>query len=116
MPSNYVLQPSSSNDSKSPVAFLYCIDSGGGTYPEVVSRSQADWFQRKSHELNPDSRVPEIIFWHIPSKAYEKVAPMFLFMSSCVGSINKESIAPQQVEMGIMKLLEGSPSVKKQTG
>ncbi|KAI7992107.1 putative inactive purple acid phosphatase 16 [Camellia lanceoleosa] len=110
--SNYVLQLSSSNDSKSPVAFLYFIDSGGGTYPEVVSRSQADWFQRKSHELNPDSRVPEIIFWHIPSKAYEKVAPMFLFMSSCVGSINKERIAPQQAEMGIMKLLEGRPSVK----
>ncbi|KAI8017583.1 putative inactive purple acid phosphatase 16 [Camellia lanceoleosa] len=101
MPSNYVLQLSSSNDSKSPVAFLYFIDSGGGTYPEVVSRSQADW-------------VPEIIFWHIPSKAYEKVAPMFLFMSSCVGSINKESIAPQQAEMGIMKLLEGRPSVKWQ--
>ncbi|KAI8005404.1 putative inactive purple acid phosphatase 16 [Camellia lanceoleosa] len=40
--SNYVLQLSSSNDSKSPVAFLYFIDSGGGTYPEVVSRSQAD--------------------------------------------------------------------------
>ncbi|THG19779.1 hypothetical protein TEA_008333 [Camellia sinensis var. sinensis] len=94
------------------VAFLYFIDSGGGTYPEVVSRSQADWFQRKSHELNPDSRVPEIIFWHIPSKAYEKVAPMLLFMSSCVGSINKERIAPQQAEMGIMKLLEGRPSVK----
>ncbi|KAI8022931.1 putative inactive purple acid phosphatase 16 [Camellia lanceoleosa] len=37
---------------------------------------------------------------------------MFLFMSSCVGSINKESIAPQQAEMGIMKLLEGRPSVK----
>ncbi|CAL5431037.1 unnamed protein product [Camellia sinensis] len=119
--SNYVLQLSSSNDSKSPVAFLYFIDSGGGTYPEVVSRSQADWFQRKSHELNPDSRqpkgavlcrVPEIIFWHIPSKAYEKVAPMLLFMSSCVGSINKERIAPQQAEMGIMKLLEGRPSVK----
>ncbi|KAI8003115.1 Deacetoxyvindoline 4-hydroxylase [Camellia lanceoleosa] len=33
-------------------------------------------------------------------------------MSSCVGSINKESIAPQQAEMGIMKLLEGRPSVK----
>ncbi|CAL5356529.1 unnamed protein product [Camellia sinensis] len=110
--SNYVLQLSSSNDSKSPVAFLYFIDSGGGTYPEVVSRSQADWFQRKSHELNPDSRVPEIIFWHIPSKAYEKVGPMLLFMSSCVGSINKERIAPQQAEMGIMKLLEGRPSVK----
>ncbi|KAF5938185.1 hypothetical protein HYC85_025691 [Camellia sinensis] len=110
--SNYVLLLSSSNDSKSPVAFLYFIDSGGGTYPEVVSRSQADWFQRKSHELNPDSRVPEIIFWHIPSKAYEKVAPMLLFMSSCVGSINKERIAPQQAEMGIMKLLEGRPSVK----
>ncbi|XP_057506193.1 probable inactive purple acid phosphatase 16 isoform X1 [Actinidia eriantha] len=110
--SNYVLQLSSPSNPESPVAFLYFMDSGGGSYPEVISRAQAEWFKRKSRELNPDSRVPEIIFWHIPSKAYKKVAPTFLLFSSCVGSINKESVAPQEDEMGIMKLLEERPSVK----
>ncbi|KAA8518095.1 hypothetical protein F0562_015569 [Nyssa sinensis] len=110
--SNYVLQLSSSDDPESPVVFMYFLDSGGGSYPEVISNAQAEWFQCKSQEINPDSRVPEIIFWHIPSKAYKRVAPTFLMFSSCVGSINKESVAPQEAEMGIMKLLEGRPSVK----
>ena len=56
--------------------------------------------------------VPEIIFWHIPSKAYKEVAPMFRIHKPCVGSINKEKVASQEAEMGIMKLLVERPSVK----
>lgn len=54
--SNYVLQVSSSDDPKLPVAFLYFLDSGGGSYPEVISSAQTGWFQRKSQELNPEMR------------------------------------------------------------
>jgi hypothetical protein len=54
--SNYVLQVSSSDDPKSPVVFLYFLDSGGGSYPEVISSAQAEWFKQKSEEINPDSR------------------------------------------------------------
>lgn len=54
--SNYVLQLSSSNDTKLPVAFMYFFDSGGGSYPEVISSAQAEWFHQKSQEINPDSR------------------------------------------------------------
>jgi hypothetical protein len=54
--SNYVLQVSSSDDAKSPVVYLYFLDSGGGSYPEVISSAQAEWFQHKSQEINPDSR------------------------------------------------------------
>ncbi|XP_059668374.1 probable inactive purple acid phosphatase 16 [Cornus florida] len=110
--SNYVVQLSSSDNPESPVAFMYFLDSGGGSYPEVISSAQAEWFQQKSQEINPDSRVPEIIFWHIPSKAYKRVAPTFLMFSSCIGSINKEKVAAQEAEMGIMRLLEERPSVK----
>lgn len=110
--SNYLLQLSSPNDPQSPVALMYFLDSGGGSYPEVISKAQADWFKHKSQELNPDSRVPEIIFWHIPSQAYKKVAPMLMLFSSCVGSINKEKVTSQEAEMGIMKLLQKRPSVK----
>lgn len=54
--SNYVLQVSSSEDAESPVAFLYFLDSGGGSYPEVLSTAQAEWFKWKTQEVNPDSR------------------------------------------------------------
>ncbi|GMY19077.1 probable inactive purple acid phosphatase 16 isoform X1 [Fagus crenata] len=110
--SNYVLQVSSSDDPKSPVVFLYFLDSGGGSYPEVISSAQAEWFKQKSEEINPDSRVPELIFWHIPSHAYNNVAPRFGIHQPCVGLINKESVAYQKAELGIMDLLVKRPSVK----
>ncbi|XP_054803782.1 probable inactive purple acid phosphatase 16 isoform X2 [Prosopis cineraria] len=110
--SNYALQVSSSNDKKSPVAFLYFLDSGGGSYPEVISSDQTEWFRKKAEDINPESRVPEIIFWHIPSKAYKEVAPKSTIAKPCVGSINKEDVAAQESETGIMKLLGKRSSVK----
>ncbi|GAB2243566.1 hypothetical protein Droror1_Dr00023694 [Drosera rotundifolia] len=38
--SNYVLKVSSDDDSESPLAFLYFLDSGGGSYPEVISPTE----------------------------------------------------------------------------
>ncbi|KAG9134724.1 hypothetical protein Leryth_001046 [Lithospermum erythrorhizon] len=105
--SNYVLKLSSSRNSKDVAAYMYFLDSGGGSYPEVVSSAQSEWFRSTSHEVNPDSRVPEIIFWHIPSKVYKKLGK-----KKCVGSLFEEEVAPQIAEMGIMKLLEERPSVK----
>ncbi|KAJ4970233.1 hypothetical protein NE237_003332 [Protea cynaroides] len=111
--SNYVLQVSSSDGPRLPVAFLYFLDSGGGSYLEVISNAQARWFQNTSQELNPELSVPEIIFWHIPSKAYKEVAPFFWIFKPCVGSLNKESVAAQEAEMGIMDFLANRPAVKK---
>lgn len=54
--SNYCLQVSSSDNLQDPVAYLYFLDSGGGSYPEVISNGQAEWFKRRSQEINPDSR------------------------------------------------------------
>lgn len=110
--SNYVLQVSSSDNLKSAVAFLYFLDSGGGSYPEVISSAQVRWFQQKSEEINPNSRVPELVFWHIPSKAYKKVAPIFGIHKPCVGSINEERVATQEAEWGIMDILTKKHSVK----
>ncbi|KAG6414141.1 hypothetical protein SASPL_126859 [Salvia splendens] len=106
--SNYVLKLSSTSNARDPVALMYFLDSGGGSYPEIISNAQVKWFQEKSREINPHSRVPEIIFWHIPSKAYEKVA----IGAQCVGSIFWESVAAQEAEMGMMKALEKRDSVK----
>ncbi|KAF3442010.1 hypothetical protein FNV43_RR15926 [Rhamnella rubrinervis] len=110
--SNYVLQLSSSDDPHPPLAFLYFLDSGGGSYPEVISSAQSEWFHQKSQAINPDSRVAEIVFWHIPSKSFKKVAPFLFISKPCVGSINKERVADQEAETGIMKLLLQRPSVK----
>jgi len=57
-------------------------------------------------------RVPEIVFWHIPSTAYKVVAPKFEIRKPCVGSINKEPVAAQEVETGIMDLLVNRTSAK----
>ncbi|KAI6696826.1 hypothetical protein NL676_016945 [Syzygium grande] len=59
----------------------------------------------------PEDLVPELIFWHIPSKAYEKVAPWIGVRKPCVGSFNKETVASQEAEAGIMEILEKRPSV-----
>lgn len=58
------------------------------------------------------NRVPEVIFWHIPSKAYKKVAPRLRIHKPCVGSMNKEKVAAQEAELGIMDMLVKRSSVK----
>ncbi|KAJ6794236.1 putative inactive purple acid phosphatase 16 [Iris pallida] len=112
--SNYVLQVSSYVDSKQPVVYLYFLDSGGGSYPEVVSNAQAQWFDKLTKIINPNTSIPEVVFWHIPSKAYEKAAPKPTspIRKPCVGSINKEGVAPQEAEWGIMDMLSERPSIK----
>ena len=67
-----------------------------------------------SNLVLPDS-VPELIFWHIPSQAYKNVAPRFGIRQPCVGLINKERVASQEAELGIMELLVKRPSVKVST-
>ncbi|KAM0021879.1 putative metallo-dependent phosphatase [Helianthus debilis subsp. tardiflorus] len=57
--------------------------------------------------------IPEIVFWHIPSKAYKKVAKEAASKrTQCVGSMFEEPVAAQDAEMGMMKLLKKRPSVK----
>ncbi|PKA61766.1 putative inactive purple acid phosphatase 16 [Apostasia shenzhenica] len=102
--SNYILQISSFKDPKSPLVFLYFLDSGGGSYPEVISYAQVKW-------------VPELIFWHIPSQAFKKVAPnpMSTVQKPCVGSINYEEVASQEAEWGMMDALLNRSSIKGTT-
>ncbi|PWZ33151.1 putative inactive purple acid phosphatase 16 [Zea mays] len=117
--SNYVLQVLSRGrrarcDDHDPALLMYFLDSGGGSYTEVVSSAQVRWFHTQSQFLNPDGRIPELIFWHIPSTAYAKVAPKAKsgIRKPCVGSINEEEVAPQAAEWGMMDALAKRPSVK----
>lgn len=54
--SNYVLPLKSSDPSKPAVALLYFLDSGGGSYPGVISNAQVEWFKTTSNTLNPNLR------------------------------------------------------------
>ncbi|CAD6228269.1 unnamed protein product [Miscanthus lutarioriparius] len=116
--SNYVLQVLSRrrtrDDDHDPALLMYFLDSGGGSYTEVVSSAQVKWFQSQSQFLNPNGRIPELIFWHIPSTAYVMVGPKAKseIRKPCVGSINKEEVAPQAAEWGMMDALAKRPSVK----
>lgn len=53
--SNYVLQVLSS-DGTTPVLLMYFFDSGGGSYPEVISYAQAQWFKKQSQLINPTAK------------------------------------------------------------
>ncbi|CAN1256155.1 Probable inactive purple acid phosphatase 16 [Linum perenne] len=115
--SNYVIPVGSSGVGSPPVLLMYFLDSGGGSYPGGISAAQTAWLQGKFRELNPDSRIPEIVFWHIPSKAYATVAPARSVgvASPCVGSINAENVAPQDQEVGATDMLSKRTSVKVQS-
>ncbi|KAF7040086.1 hypothetical protein CFC21_050010 [Triticum aestivum] len=112
--SNYVLQVLSHEKQQDPALLMYFLDSGGGSYPEVISSAQVRWFGNQSQSLNPDGRIPELIFWHIPSTAYVKVAPKSKteICKPCVGSLNEEDVAPQEAEWGVMDALAKRSSVK----
>jgi hypothetical protein len=61
--SNYVLQVLSrrrrtrGGDDHDPALLMYFLDSGGGSYTEVVSSAQVKWFHSQSQFLNPNGRL-----------------------------------------------------------
>lgn len=114
--SNYALQilPHNSTSAAAASLILYFLDSGGGSYPELISARQAAWFQTLTTELNPDQRIPELAFWHIPTRAYANIAPHpgSPIQTPCVGSINLEAVDPQVSELGFMELVSSRSSMK----
>jgi hypothetical protein len=111
--SNFVI-PIASSNAAGAAAIMYFLDSGGGSYPEVISASQVSWFEEVSSQHNPTASIPEIVFWHIPSIAYSAVGPQPLqpIVAPCVGNINYEAVAPQEAEWGIMNSLASRSSIK----
>jgi hypothetical protein len=111
--SNFVI-PIASSNAAGAAAIMYFLDSGGGSYPEVISASQVSWFEEVSLQHNPTASIPEIVFWHIPSIAYSAVGPQPLqpIVAPCVGNINYEAVAPQEAEWGIMNSLASRSSIK----
>ena len=56
--SNYVLQVVFRNSAHDdPALLMYFLDSGGGSYPQVISSAQVSWFQSQSQFFNPNGRL-----------------------------------------------------------
>ncbi|KAG0612570.1 hypothetical protein M758_6G038400 [Ceratodon purpureus] len=106
--------PIASSDGTRIVAIMYFLDSGGGSMAEFISADQIAWFTTTASKFNSDASIPELVFWHIPSIAYTRSGPKpnQPIEAPCVGSINDESIAPQETEWGIMNVLTNRSSVK----
>lgn len=65
--SNYVLQVLSRRRTRGddPALLMYFLDSGGGSYTEVVSSAQVKWFQSQSQFLNPNGRLEMAVRRHV---------------------------------------------------
>lgn len=79
-----------------PWARLYLFDSGGGSLPEVVDQTQADWYTQSSTSAasrwGPLSAASwtSLVFVHIPLPEYSSV----FTSSSCVGTISDDGVTP----------------------
>lgn len=68
--SNYVLQVLSQKRDD-PALLMYFLDSGGGSYPEVISSAQVQWFHSQSQFLNPNGRLETCInFAHTQNSSF----------------------------------------------
>ncbi|XP_064386469.1 uncharacterized protein LOC135335000 isoform X2 [Halichondria panicea] len=70
---NYYLLIFSTETAKTPSWILYMLDSGGGSYQELVYDDQIEWVVDTSSELTAKyGDIPAIAFSHIPSTGYQK--------------------------------------------
>jgi len=79
------------------VAWLYFLDSGGGTFPEAVPADAVGWYMRTGEQLNPGfpSNAPELVFLHIPMRGFPSAAGS---NASCWGGMANETGAFQDEE------------------
>ncbi|ONM54711.1 putative inactive purple acid phosphatase 16 [Zea mays] len=119
--SNYVLQVLSrgrrargDGHDHDPALLMYFLDSGGGSYTEVVSSAQVRWFHTQSQFLNPDGGIPELIFWHIPSTAYTKIEKRLDKLNKSKTKDTQVKVKEQVEKSGLEKiqqaLMEGEPT------
>ncbi|ONM13960.1 putative inactive purple acid phosphatase 16 [Zea mays] len=119
--SNYVLQVLSrgrrargDGHDHDPALLMYFLDSGGGSYTEVVSSAQVRWFHTQSQFLNPDGRILELIFWHIPSTAYAKIEKRLDKLNNSKTKDTQVKVKEQAEKSGLEKiqqaLMEGEPT------
>lgn len=88
---NYYLLLYGNQLATKPSWVIYFLDSGGGTYPELVYSDQIQWFIDTAGALvQAYGHIPALAFFHIPSTGYEGVYKKSL----CFG-MNDDNVTPQ---------------------
>ena len=98
---NYYLLLYSDKEANNPSWVIYFLDSGGGTYPELVYPDQIQWFIKTASYITQSyGQIPGLAFFHIPSTGYEGVYQKSL----CVG-MNDDDITPQIAANALLSVL-----------
>ncbi|CAI8010134.1 Probable inactive purple acid phosphatase 16 [Geodia barretti] len=64
---NYYLLLYSNDKATIPLWVIYFLDSGGGTYPELVYPDQITWFNKTASDITHTyGPIPALAFFHIP--------------------------------------------------
>jgi len=78
--SNYYLPiypsiKSKNNEEEIPASLMYFLDSGGGSYDEIVYPDQVEWYRNTSISLKQkyQKTIPGVGFFHIPTEEYTGV-------------------------------------------
>ncbi|XP_064386485.1 uncharacterized protein LOC135335012 [Halichondria panicea] len=84
------------------------LDSGGGSYQELVYDDQIKWVVDTSSELTAKyGDIPAIAFFHIPSTGYQKVYSPNL----CQGTAN-DTVSPQTQANKLISTLFAQANVR----
>ena len=98
---NYYLFVYSDEQAEIPSWVLYFLDSGGGTYPELVYPDQLQWFVQTAADITKSfGSIPALAFFHIPSTGYEGM----YHKSVCVG-MNDDGVSPQTQPNALLSML-----------
>lgn len=98
---NYYLLIYPDQQATKPSWIIYILDSGGGTYPELVYPDQIQWFiDTSSHLQQIYGQIPALAYFHIPSTGYEDQYRKTL----CIG-MNDDDVTPQIEANGLLSVL-----------
>lgn len=74
-----------------PSSVLWFVDTGGGSFPEVLQSDQIEWIRSEVASLNQKyGALPGILYAHVPLQAYAHVDP---HANTCYGN-SDDSVTP----------------------
>jgi hypothetical protein len=98
---NYYLLLYSNEKATIPSWVIYFLDSGGGTYPELVYPDQITWFNQTASDITQTyGPIPALAFFHIPSTGYEDV-----YQKSLCFGMDDDDVTPQIEPNGLLSVL-----------
>jgi predicted MPP superfamily phosphohydrolase len=106
---NYVLPIAVvTNTSTVFVGALYFLDTGGGSYQEVLDSTQIAWLKDTAATINlaANKTLPALLFMHIPMPEYANAYQPLGSGSECIGNIDADGITPTVTNAGLYAALQ----------